>query len=292
MATTNYEFITPIGSDVVNLLTQSNPNWVSLDTILKGISDRAIGTATELKTGTVHALTRGTGSEDRDTFIFIATTNFVAGETFLLDNEQVTALTASGEQLSTGCYIIGSAVLVHKKDTLLTFYVPESKAKDSDKLGGELPAHYATQSDVSDLQTDLSAVETKVGSGVLQTQAQNCVGAINELNTHLSALSVITSNETVIGKWIDNKTLYRKTIYVAGTVTSGTVIDSSITNQNIDTLVSMSGVCAHGSYYRLPIPYYSNANNYLALQIQDGGVVLSSAGFTATNVVVTVEYTK
>ena len=186
MSTTNYEFITPVGSDIVNLLTQSNPNWTKADEVIKGVSDHAVGVATELKTGTVHALTRSTGSEDRDIFVFVATTNFVAGETFLLDNEQVTALTASGEQLATGCYVIGSSVLVVKKGTLLTFFVPESTAKDSQKLGGELPSHYATQSDLSAMQSDLNAVEQKVGSEVLTTTAQNCSGAINELNTTLT----------------------------------------------------------------------------------------------------------
>lgn len=183
--TPNFNFNVPVGSDIVNLLTQNNPNWENLDTILKTISNTGVGTATELKTGTVHSLTRS--DTDRKVFTFVATTNFVAGETFLLDGEQVTALTASGEQLSTGCYVIGSNVLVSVHDTLLTFYVPESTAKDAQKLGGELPSHYATESDLEEIQTDMSAVEAKLGTGVFQTQAQNAVDAVNELNTHLNA---------------------------------------------------------------------------------------------------------
>lgn len=186
--TPNYNFNVPVGSDIVNLLTQNNPNWEALDTILKTISNTGVGTATELKTGTVHSLTRS--DTDRKVFTFVATTNFVAGETFLLDGDQVTALTASGEQLSTGCYVIGSNVLVSVHDTLLTFYVPESTAKDAQKLGGELPSHYATESDLEEIQTDMSAVEAKLGTGVFQTQAQNAVDAVNELNTHLSWTSL------------------------------------------------------------------------------------------------------
>lgn len=185
--TPNYEFNVPVGSDIVNLLTQNNPNWSNLDTILKTISNTGVGTATELKTGTVHSLTRS--DTDRKVFTFVATTNFVAGETFLLDGEQVTALTASGEQLSTGCYVIGSNVLVSVHDTLLTFYVPESTAKDAQRLGGELPSHYATEADLEEIQTDMSAVEAKLGTGVFQTQAQNAVDAVNELNTHLKLKS-------------------------------------------------------------------------------------------------------
>ena len=186
--TPNYNFNVPVGSDIVNLLTQNNPNWEALDTILKTISNTGVGTATELKTGTVHSLTRS--DTDKKVFTFDATTNFVAGETFLLDGEQVTALTASGEQLSTGCYVIGSNVLVCVHDTLLTFYVPESTAKDAQRLGGELPSHYATEADLEDIQNDMSAVEAKLGTGVFQTQAQNAVDAVNELNTHLSGIKV------------------------------------------------------------------------------------------------------
>lgn len=186
--TPNYEFNVPVGSDIVNLLTQNNPNWSNLDTILKTISNTGVGTATELKTGTVHSLTRS--DTDRKVFTFVATTNFVAGETFLLDGEQVTALTASGEQLSTGCYVIGSNVLVSVHDTLLTFYVPESTAKDAQKLGGELPSHYATEAELEEIQNDMSAVEAKLGTGVFQTQAQNAVDAVNELNTHLNNLVI------------------------------------------------------------------------------------------------------
>ena len=120
----------------------------------------------------------------------------------------------------------------------------------------------------------------------------NVNAELDRVNTHLITLTNITSNEVEVGKWIDNKKLYRKTIYVAGSVTSGTVIDSSITNQNIDTLVSMNGVCSHGNFYRLNMPVYSSASNYITLQITDSGVTLQFAGFTPTNSVVTIEYTK
>ena len=71
----------------------------------------------------------------------------------------------------------------------MTFYVPESTAKDAQRLGGELPSHYATEADLEDIQNDMSAVEAKLGTGVFQTQAQNAVDAVNELNTHLNGYS-------------------------------------------------------------------------------------------------------
>ena len=181
--TTNYSFNISEGTDLVNPLTDIFPNFDEIDTDLKDVSDSAVGTATELLTGTVHALTRS--DSDRNVFTFTATSNFEAGETFTLDGVQVTALTPDGQTLSTGCYIIGSEVLVAVKGTLMTVYVNPSKALDSDKLDGHDSTYYATASDVSDLASDVSAISNKVGTGTL-TIGDDCVDACNQLNTHLS----------------------------------------------------------------------------------------------------------
>jgi hypothetical protein len=172
-------------TDLFNPLVVENPNCETLDEVIKAISDQAVGSATELVTGTVHALTRGLDDTDRDVFIFTATSNFTAGDTFTLDGQQVSALTVAGTQLSSNCYIIGSSVLVHKRDTLLTFYVSETTAKDSEKLGGELPSYYATKTGLDAVVADISALATKVGTAVLTTQAPDLSGAVNELNTQL-----------------------------------------------------------------------------------------------------------
>lgn len=185
--TTNYGFNISEGTDLVNPLTDIFPNFDEIDTDLKDVSDSAVGTATELLTGTVHALTRS--DSDRNVFTFTATSNFEAGETFTLDGVQVTALTPDGQTLSTGCYIIGSEVLVAVKGTLMTVYVNPSKALDSDKLDGHDSTYYATASDVSDLASDVSAISNKVGTGTL-TIGDDCVDACNQLNTQLTTVDI------------------------------------------------------------------------------------------------------
>lgn len=186
--TTNYGLKTYEGTDLFNPLVVENPNAETIDTVVKAISDKAVGNATELKTGTVHALSRLNEDADRDVFTFRATSAFTAGDTFTLDGEQVSALTVAGEQLSTNCFIIGSTVLVAKRDTLLTFFVAETTAKDAEKLGGELPSYYATASALATIAGYVTALQDKVGSATLTTTAQDCSGAINELDTHLSDL--------------------------------------------------------------------------------------------------------
>ena len=55
--TTNYGLKLYEGTDLFNPLTVENVNTGDIDTEMKAISDHSVGTATELTTGTVHALT-------------------------------------------------------------------------------------------------------------------------------------------------------------------------------------------------------------------------------------------
>lgn len=180
--TTNYGYNISEGTDLVNPLTDIFPNFEEIDTDLKEVSDAAVGSATELKTGTVHALTRS--DTDRDIFTFTATANFTAGDTFTVDSVQVTALTTSGEALTTGCYIIGSEVLCSLKGTLLTVYTSQV-VTNATTLDGHAADYFATASDLQNTDGDVSALSTKVGSAVLTTNAQDCSGAINEINANL-----------------------------------------------------------------------------------------------------------
>ena len=221
--TTNYGWNISEGSDLVNPLTDIFPNFESLDTDLKEVSDASIGEATELKTGTVHALTRT--DTDKDVFKFTATSNFTAGDTFTVDSEQVSALTTSGEQLTTGCYIIGSEVLVAKKGTLLTFYI-SNVITDASTLEGHDASYFATASDLSDTNADVLTLSNKVGTAILTTQAQDCSGAINELNANQSIRYNSQTDMVQIyynGTWNDWKRGYMQSLalFSDGVLASG-----------------------------------------------------------------------
>ena len=181
--TTNYGLKLYEGTDLFNPLTVENVNAGDIDTAMKAISDHSVGAATELTTGTVHAITRA--DADRNVFLFVATSNFTAGDTFTLDGNQVTALTPDGQQLATGSYVIGSSVLCALHDTLITVYVNPAKAKDADMLDGHDSSYYATDSDLDTVAGTIGAISDKVGSAVLTTTAPDLSGAVNELNTHL-----------------------------------------------------------------------------------------------------------
>lgn len=151
--TSNYDLIVVEGSDKVNLLTQMNPNTEKIDEVMKTNEKSGVQVATELLSGTVHAITRTVKSASM--FKFTAVSNYTSGDTFTVDGVQVTALLTSGEALGTGAYIIGSEVLCSLKDTLLTVYTQGGTVKlaeDSEKLGGNLPEYYAKQNELDNVK--------------------------------------------------------------------------------------------------------------------------------------------
>lgn len=146
---TNYNFNIPEGTDLVNLLTQLIPNWNSLDSILKGVDDSTFASATETVSLGVHAITRS--NPDSKLLRWIATANFEAGDTFTIDGIATPAALPSGEALGEDAYIAGSVVLaaLNADESALTVFVTSGAiavAEDSNRLGGELPSYYATQS--------------------------------------------------------------------------------------------------------------------------------------------------
>ncbi|MBO4674721.1 MAG: hypothetical protein J5601_01365 [Elusimicrobiaceae bacterium] len=210
---TNYNLSLYEGTDLFNPLTVENVNFSDLDTIIKGVSDRAVSGATELLTGTVHAITRT--DTDCDIFVFPATANYTAGETFTVDGVQVTALLPSGTTLPTGAYVIGSSVLCVLHGTLMTVLC--DAGADAQTLQGHAASYFATDSDLDNLTTTVGNISTKVGSAVLTTTAPDCSGAINELNSKLSETRFYYSQTDVAGAVPNGQVVRTITVGKAGT---------------------------------------------------------------------------
>ena len=156
--TENFDLKIYEGEDLFNPLVVENTNMRSIDTQLKKNENHTVGDATELVSGTVHALTRLT--PDTPMLRFTATSKFTAGDTFTVDGVHVSALTVSGEQLPDGAYVIGSEVLAYLKGTLLTFFTSQgtlATAQNALKLGGNTPEYYATAAAVQQAQDTATA---------------------------------------------------------------------------------------------------------------------------------------
>ena len=105
--------------------------------------------------------------------------------------------------------------------------------------------------------------------------------------------NVYSTNEVVIGKWVDNKPIYKKTF--VGSITDGTILI-----QNVGVLVNAYGSGNYEGGIIRQLPYYEfyNNNNYLInVHVNNNNEIYFAtlAGglpTTVYNVALTLEYTK
>ena len=188
--TSNYNFLLPEGTDLVNLLTDSNPNWTALDGILLEMDERSVANCTEVVTLGVHAISRL--NTHTKLLKWIATANFTAGDTFTVDGNLIPATTPAGSALATGAYVTGAVVIacLNADDSAMTIFVSGTNvASDSQRLGGELPSYYATDADMDDVQTDITNINNWIGNNsIVGIGDGSGSGAIAYLNTVLNNL--------------------------------------------------------------------------------------------------------
>lgn len=236
------------GSDIVNPLVVDVPNYEAIDEIMHDNAVESVGLATELLNGTVHAITRD--NPDAAVFRFVATANWTAGDTMTVDGIQVTALLPSGEALGSGSYVINSNVIGIITGTLVTLLVTggtATLAQNSEKLGGELPAYYATATAVQNAQ------ETANAAGLLA----------NAANTAIENIKSYSANERVVGTWTDGSPVYEITVsrplaHVIADVNFNIYRATLVTG--IRDIVSISGQIEYDGTKAL-IPFTSIARN-------------------------------
>lgn len=145
ITTEHYNLSQYEGTDKVNPLTVDAQNIAKIDNALFGIQNSAIPTATELKTGTIHALTRN--KPDAAMFRFVATAAWTAGDTCTVDGTQVSTLLTNGEAIPSGAWVINSNVLCCLVGTVLTVFTSAPSGGgaqiDADTLEGHPASYFA-----------------------------------------------------------------------------------------------------------------------------------------------------
>ena len=196
--TTNFNFNLPEGTDLWNYLTQTNPNFTALDSILKSVQDGTVTTATEVTSGTAHAVTRTL--PDANVIRFTATGAWTLGDTMTIDGTPVTVVKPNGTSLQTGDYIIGSEVLGVLRATQFTVYV-----------GG------VSSLDASDVTYD------NTGSGLSATDVQD---AIDEVNSNLTPQPITITYGTKINSGSSNVAGYRcgSFVFIGGYFSANTAL--------------------------------------------------------------------
>lgn len=99
-----------------------------------------------------------------------------------------------------------------------------------------------------------------------------------------------STEEQVIGTWIDNKPLYRKTIDF-GSLPNATYKEVAHNISNLNTIVNVYGSAIRSDKTSLPLPY--TGSNYIELYVNDTEVNITTASDRSLfNGYVTLEYTK
>ena len=194
--TTNFNLAIYEGGDYFNPLVHENGNAEKIDAQMFRNLQATAGSATELVSGTVHAITRANTAVPL--FHFTATGNWKLGDTMTVNGVQVSALYANGTPLAEGAYVIGGEVFGYLRDTLVTIInaagVGGSVEIDADTFGGNPPEYYATKESVDTLNT---------------TKANKSVGVSAQL--------------TVAG-WSAYGDKFRQTVAVSGVTTNNNLV--------------------------------------------------------------------
>lgn len=149
-----YNLIKVEGTDIVNPLTQMNPNWDTIDATLRSNSVRLVSTATYSKSGTVHTINRNYAQTP--VFRFTATADWNAGDSMIINGTGVNLITPAGEPLGEGAFVTGAQVIGIQNGTEATLmvsnkYLPTASEVTTD--GGDSVQDYIDNTKFKNLET-------------------------------------------------------------------------------------------------------------------------------------------
>lgn len=211
------------GTDLVNPLTVDVPNYQTIDNTMFANEQAGIGTATELKSGTIHAITRA--NQNRNVFKFTASSVFELGDTFTVDGATVTALYPDQSSLKDRCFIVGSEVLcllTGSQLTVLTSYIQSANEVPFDSSNVLYTATNAQKA----IENASTATGTEYGAGVsvkskIDSMETNSVESVAFSNTKLN--SAYTLRFEKVGKIVELKT----TLYASADIAPNEVIGTA-----------------------------------------------------------------
>lgn len=109
----------------------------------------------------------------------------------------------------------------------------------------------STNAEIRDIKDRLDTDEGNIGDNASD---------ISDLNDALESVTTYSTTETIVGKWINDKPLYRK-VYSIGALpnASAKTEDTDLTDFNV---VKLYGFCVASDNTTLPLPYVASSNGY------------------------------
>lgn len=147
---------------------------------------------------------------------------------------------------------------------------------------------------MNNIENGISSLETTTGDlNNLNTENKdNLVSAINENQNSIENLRIYSTDEQIIGRWIDDKPLYRKVI--TGTLpNSNTDWVTIYTNTNINEIINFGGIFYGDDGRQMPILF--SQNNYeVNISFLGGEIAVyqNNTTWNGNNYKIILEYTK
>lgn len=137
---------------------------------------------------------------------------------------------------------------------------------------------------------------TKCNADTFNTMQDNIEDAIQEnilLTNYVDNKLTYSTDEIVVGKWIDGKPLYRK-VFQNVSITSSNSDLVDISGLGIQTVVKVYGIIDTSTSNHFPIPLTDSSSNYFVIFTTAGSIrgraVVGSG--TISNCWIAIEYTK
>ena len=223
--TTNFNLNKPEGTDLYNHLTVDNPNMDTIDAQMQANKLASIGAATELVSGTVHAITRS--DSNQNIFKFKATGNFNAGDTITVDGVSVNAYTTGGQQLLDDAYVLSTEVICVLDGTSL--WVLVNKTPEASEIPYD--ANDTVKEKIEDMEDNTLSFNLNSPTGIVTSITGNATryGRIVEVNLELTL-----SNGTY-SDWFNIGTITPKPVNNCVIVTGNDGVDDTT---NLRVLIS------------------------------------------------------
>lgn len=108
-----------------------------------------------------------------------------------------------------------------------------------------------------------------------------------------AAFQKYSTSETVIGRWIDGKPIYRKVVQITNPQTSNT--NYLVVSNVMDNLIKLYGYMKGNNGARVPVPQTDSSSTYSVLFVNTDGTLRGRFSYISeapASVYVVVEYTK
>lgn len=149
-------------------------------------------------------------------------------------------------------------------------------------------------SDIEVVQNDndiqLELVNTiPIVDNTVSTSSTNAIEN-QAITNYVNTKADYSTNEKVIGKWIDNKPLYRKVYKITNGLNTETLLSLNVSGLNIERCIRLDGWQYSSEFSFISLNFYNGDHNYIYLH--NNSTVNYQYHWSATEIYIILEYTK